>query len=343
MPAIIVQDIFWGDSGKGATVDFLCSKFKTKYIIKASGAHQCGHNVVDKNGFHCCFSQLGSGTLLNVPTYIDRDFLIDPIRFKNEFIYLKDYSPQVLINKNCSITTSLHKLANKATNFYGSCGLGVGMTRLTDLKNVKINIYDDNNIILEKLRTIRAILEDHIQKEININIYKETSYLLDNIDFIKNNCQIVSDIHLTKKDWIIFEGSQGLLLNEYDGWNPKESTWGNVSPRNAVEKLEYLDIPYVILGVMRTYLTRHGGLLQSEFKEINNITDKYNPYNDFQKDMKFYEHNELLLLKQIAKVDLLAVNHLDEFTLDMSKFEDKIMIKSYGNTRYDRNLIKDIR
>jgi adenylosuccinate synthase len=53
----------------------------------------------------------------------------------------------------------------------------------------------------------------------------------------------------------VFEGAQGVLLDEWFGWHP-HTTWSTTTFANAAELLGGRDA--VRLGVVRTYTTRHG-------------------------------------------------------------------------------------
>lgn len=87
MRAIITVGLGWGDEGKGSIVDALVRKTGSPLVVRYSGGHQCGHNVVlDGEGPKAthCFSQFGAGTLAGAATYIDRDVLIEPYSFMQE-------------------------------------------------------------------------------------------------------------------------------------------------------------------------------------------------------------------------------------------------------------------
>lgn len=344
--------MFFGDSGKGSIIDYLARKLENPIVVRYSGAHQCGHNVHTSDGKTHCFSQFGAGTLAGVPTYIDRDVIIEPFALLREAEHLKSLGidepfKMLFINPNCSITTQYHKIVNRAIqkeNGVGSCGLGVGMTRYTDLCGESIKLSDSLSGVIKKLFNIRAILEDYYYVKCgyrtplnfdNVNVYKLGELLDKSLNTIFNyeinNCSILNYNNL------IFEGAQGILLNEYTGLNPKESTWGNVTPRNAIELCDYYNIKYKTLGIMRTYLTRHGGNLPEP--ELN-MTDEGNPYNDYQGNMKFYNITNSYINKSISMFnpDYVAVTCLDQIDQD---FNLPIAIRSYGKTAKDKHLVDE--
>ncbi len=60
-----------------------------------------------------------------------------------------------------------------------------------------------------------------------------------------------------------------------------DGTWSDVTPRNAVQLCESVEIPFEILGVTRTYLTRHGGRLANTFQRFQSSDDHNIPnYQD---------------------------------------------------------------
>ena len=353
MKAIITCGLGWGDEGKGATVDFLCRQVENPLVVRYSGAHQCGHVVWTEDGKSHTFSQFGAGTLAGAKSYIDRDVLIEPFALMKEAEHLESLGVKnplrmIKFHPECSVTTPYHKIVNRAIqkeNNIGSCGSGVGMTRLTDLKGVSIKLYDDHCDVVRQLIQIRAILEDYYYSKYKTpldfsgcGVYKVATDLGNVID---------SDIDLDSLCYdyshLIFEGAQGMALNEYTGFRPEESTWGNVSPRNAVELCDYLDIPYTILGIARTYVTRHGGMLPLEPIKVE--PDEGNPHNDFQGHMHYYHWRSDIFEEMYEKsgATCLALNHLDQYNKNEGWFDKfNVAIKGYGKTASDRKMIKDI-
>lgn len=353
MKAIITCGLGWGDEAKGATVDFLCRQAENPLVVRYSGAHQCGHNVHTADGKSHTFSQFGAGTLAGAKSYIDRDVLIEPFALMREAEHLESLGVKnplktIKFHPECSITTPYHKIVNRAIqkeNNIGSCGSGVGMTRLTDLRGVSIKSYDAHAGIVKKLFQIRAILEDYYYSKYktpldfsDCNIYKLTNTLYNGINKLDFSNP---DIH--EYSHLIFEGAQGMALNEYTGFRPEESTWGNVSPRNAVELCEYNNIPYTILGIARTYITRHGGMLPLEPIKVE--PDDGNPHNDFQGHMHYYHWRSDIFEEMYEKsgATCLALNHLDQYNKNESWFDKfSVAIKGYGKTASDKKIIKNI-
>lgn len=251
----------------------------------------------------------------------------------------------IRVNPNCTITTKYHKLINRAMSG-GSCGLGIGATRYTSLNGVSINLGDTFDTVVTKLFRIRELLEDWFFQKNNGSVDKLDSTGYNRLSIYKVAEEIRQYSYLIRtsyfdfdNNYAIFEGAQGMALNEYTGFRPEESTWGNVSPRNALELCNINKIPYHILGITRTYITRHGGELP--FEEFEH-SDKFNPENPYQGKMKLYKMNKEYFDRfyNQVKPDSLAVNCLDEISINPGDYP--INIKGYSPCRKHKVLVKKV-
>src|SRR5262249_20172568 len=115
----------------------------------------------------------------------------------------------------------------------------------------------------------------------------------------------------------IFEGAQGILLDEYRGFHPY-TTWSTVTPHHAWELIDAMGVEAVaVLGITRAYTTRHGeGPLPTFSPELTNrLQDRGNPWNRWQGNMRC-GWLDLAILRYAAAVagplDGIVVNHLDQ-------------------------------
>jgi len=90
----------------------------------------------------------------------------------------------------------------------------------------------------------------------------------------------------------VFEGSQGILLDQNHGFYP-HVTRGNVTSKNAMEIIKRIGDKEAyntkIYYVSRTYATRHGaGNLEHEgdFESLSVGRDETNIYNDWQENIR---------------------------------------------------------
>src|SRR5271157_6621840 len=101
-----VIDLGMGDSGKGVTTDYLCSKDpEHTIVVRFSGGHQCGHKVMRGDVEHI-FSNFGSGTLLGCPTYWSEYCTFEPMGFWKEYLTLmsKGIQPRTFIHPEAPVT-----------------------------------------------------------------------------------------------------------------------------------------------------------------------------------------------------------------------------------------------
>lgn len=124
-------------------------------------------------------------------------------------------------------------------------------------------------------------------------------------------------VRLSGHQNLVFEGAQGVLLDETFGFHP-HTTWSNCTPDNALALLHGSDHHVTVLGVTRAYATRHGHgpfptedtrLLQQLHPEAANHCHPY------QGEFRVGHLDAVLLRYAIdacqGRIDGLAVTHLD--------------------------------
>ncbi|MBX7169776.1 MAG: adenylosuccinate synthetase [Pyrinomonadaceae bacterium] len=360
MNAQIVVGLGFGDEGKGIATDYLCSQNENSLVVRFSGGQQCGHNVCmgEKSHVH---SNFGSGTLRGVPSFFTEHCTFYPVTMFNELLVLKkkNVSPKISLHPLTKLTTPFDVIANRVLerkNNHGSCGLGIGTTMKRDERGYKLFAADLENIKLLKIKfeeirkyykTIDDLTkndQDWLEEELE-NFYAFLPHLPIDID----------DYNLLKSfPNLIFEGSQGIMLDQNHGIFP-HVTFANTTSKNAIELCEKLGIKNrEVFYVTRCYSTRHGyGWMPNEEKiELNNNEAEINVFNEHQKDFRIGEI-DYGLLNYALKVDgiysndcerNLVVTCLDQrenFQFDYSKLQikfkeiyesrspDSIQIKNY--------------
>lgn len=308
MLAKIVVGLCFGDEGKGITTDFLCSQNKSnKIVVRFSGGQQAGHNV-KINGVSHVHSSYGSGTLRGVPTYFTEHCTMYPANVLNEYNVLKSkgITPNVKYHPLTKVTTpsdvAYNRYKTRFTN-NGTCGIGVGETMSRDLyTGHKLYAIDLTNPILlrEKLRMIGNYYIRKIENQFHIDEYlsilKEEEFLFSSaLEKIKFEVKPYS--YLKEYDELIFEGSQGILLDMDHGIFPNV-TFANTTSKNAIDvcsKLKINDIE--IYYPTRCYQTRHGfGWMSDEerIKLVNNESET-NVFNEWQNEFRIGELDYFLL------------------------------------------------
>ena len=305
----IVLGLNFGDEGKGITVARIAKNIKeekqTAIVIRFSGSSQAGHRVVTPEVDHV-FSSIGSGALYGFNTYYTKHASFDLLSFYEEFKALKskipDFKTKIYLNENCTLLlpTDKEALCKDVTILeHGTTGVGY-------FETVKRNKY---NPIYTKDTLSYIVLREKLK---NIMGEDKTSKYLE----ILNECKefiIVTrtDNHLKLFDNLIFEGTQGILLDKKAGFYP-HCTPSNTTSKNVFKTLSNIkgiknyieDINIYKHYVSRTYITRHGNG-NFPFEPIDNITfaEPSNQFNDFQKSIR-YGHLEEEILKYSIYSDM---------------------------------------
>lgn len=302
MKASIVLGTSFGDEGKGRTTDFLCQESNNPIVVRFSAGQQAGHTVI-RDGVKHVFSNFGSGTLQNIPTYISHHCTLYINTLINELGLLieKGFFPKIYVNPLTKLTTPYDVAFNRIIDFkkgHGTCGLGVGATMKRDsTTGYKLYAIDliNQNLLEAKLESIKnwhytLINED--DKELFEESYsKEEFHFYDSLDRIKDFLEIQPTNFLNDFTEIIFEGSQGILLDMDHGVFPNV-TWANTTSKNALEICNHLGIKDITTYyITRCYQTRHGNGWMSNQKEINliNNSEEINIYNQYQGEFRVSE------------------------------------------------------
>lgn len=376
MKAYLVAGLAYGDEGKGATVDYLVKSRNSKLVVRYNGGAQALHNVVLKDGRHHCFSQFGSGTFTSgVYTFLSKYVLVNPLNMLKEEQHLRelgvtDAFNRTIIDDNACIITPFHKALNRLREYsrkkvHGSCGEGIGETRNFQLKYGDKVLYakdlSDPLIAAEKLQFIQQKCLERAGHKRWLIYRKEHQSEVDNIFCMLQShsepFRIARDYkqftsvamisptklidHLHDGSDIIFEGAQGVLLDEKWG-EPQHNTWTDCTYNNAVKILSEMSIKVsevVRVGVLRSYFTRHG---EGKFEEDQsmNYPEPHNSHPSFQGRFrigKFDAKKVKYALDCLGGVDMVALNHLDIHPEIPKELKNRLIkIKSYGPTAEDR-------
>jgi len=334
----------FGDEGKGLTTNFLSKKHNISLIIRHSGGHQAGHNVVFNNKNHI-FSNFGSGSFQNIPTYWSNYCTVDPIGLVNEFKILLNFglNPIIYIDANSPITTPFEKIKNTCSinNLkHGTCGVGFGATFEREDNFYSLVFSDIYNewILKEKIENIKKYYYNNISIDDDYiyDFYESINYII----LHNENFRLTYGIpdKFKTNDNILFEGSQGLLLDQHFGFFP-HVTRTNTGTKNILNilnnnNINNYNIDYYL--ITRAYQTRHGnGPMSNKNIDIDinntnetNVTNKYQ--GDFKKsilDVSLLEYgiNKDINLKN-SKNKNLVITCLDHITEYVFTYNNKLII-----------------
>ncbi len=299
----------FGDEGKGLLTDFHAARFgRDCIVVRFNGGAQAGHTVVTPDGQKHIHSHFGSGTLCGAATFLSRHFVSNPLLFCREAVELEKLGasfPKVFADERGLVTTPYDMLINqwvestRGSHKHGSCGVGFGETierSLHERFTIRISDLADAG----KLRaTLGRIRQNWVQKRLDkLNVPKLSGEQKDLLaadrllnDYIESASEFYAQIQTAKTSTlssanVVFEGAQGLLLDEDYGWFP-HVTRSSTGLKNIVEiaaeaGIRHLDCIYIT----RAYATRHGAgpfpheLPDKPYARIKDTTNIPNPHQD---------------------------------------------------------------
>ncbi len=333
----VITGANYGDEGKGLGTYQFCQSFINRglnpLVICHNGGAQRGHTVVHE-GIRHVFRHVGSGSFLDCPTYLSEDFILNPIIFREEYEELLkkgvELDNKVFVSEKCLVTTPYEMFLNdmkerkRNKSKHGSCGLGIYET-IRRNKEVKFAI-GDLYISTTKFGIMSKINEyfNKCVEEENLFEYKKdymnNTLLLkiigayfEDLEFMYSKIQIINledeKRFLDRYNSLVFEGAQGLLLDQNNKEGFPHLTPSNTGADNPVKILSNLNLSNLdwieICYITRTYLTRHGaGHLENEClkEEINSIMyDKTNVPNEYQDTLRYGLLDIDKLIKRVNK------------------------------------------
>ena len=348
----VVVDLGFGDAGKGAIVDFLAREARAPAtVVRFGGGGQAGHRVVTDDGRQHVFSQVGAGTFVpGATTLLGPEMVLHPTALLVELQRLvaggvDDAPSRLAIDARVLVTTPFHQAANRLRELargpaaHGTVGVGVGETvafaarfgadalRAADLDSAELAPRAEGvrqrleaelahlvppesggRRAVERFEAERAVLADpELAARWASAVRRERWPLVD-------GDRALADAFA--RGPVIFEGAQGVLLDRVHGFFP-HVTHGRCGPAPVREWLARIgqgtEVP--VLGVLRTYMTRHGaGPLPSETRALEGLPEPTNDDAGWQGAFRRGWLDPLLLryaIGAIGGVDGLALNHLD--------------------------------
>lgn len=342
----IVIGAGYGDEGKGLLVHNLCSP--DSLVVRFSGGQQAGHTVIS-NGVKHVFSSFGSGTMKGCPTFFTEDTCIYPKTISAEWQALVDkgLSPKLYVSPFAKVTTPYDVWAGRLKERglrHGSCGLGIGATMKRNEGPVKLYAVDLLTPSLVSLRAKLKVIRVHYDIGFMPLEPEDREGLANDIDAfegaaINRRFDICRFDQLPKRSDIVFEGSQGILLDMDHGTFP-HVTFANTTSKNA---WKHAGKNTVVYYATRCYQTRHGnGPFDESPVALVNNEEEINVTNPWQGSFRLGEFDHELL-RHAVNLDMsyhpfavqrnLVIGCLDQrpfFAFDRTWFEG-LFDSVYGN------------
>ncbi|MBK8185153.1 MAG: adenylosuccinate synthetase [Candidatus Competibacteraceae bacterium] len=311
--AQVVIGAQFGDEGKGRMIDSYAARAgHESIVIRFNGGAQAGHTVMTPEGLRHVFSHVGSGAFVGAATFLSRFFVSHPMLFLKEIESLatKGVHPMVYVDPQSPVTTPYDIMINqliereRGADRHGSCGIGFGETierNLTPAYALTVSDLADGSALAAKLDAIRreytparlTRLGFADAFEWNTDLLLSDAILKHFIDDAGRFLQLttVADVQTaTRGRHLLFEGAQGLLLDQDCGFFP-HVTRSNTGLRNVLALAAELDLTQLqVTYVTRPYTTRHGaGPLSHALarKPYSGIVDTTNIPNDWQGTLRF--------------------------------------------------------
>lgn len=349
--SILVADLGYGDAGKGSIVDALTRKTNAHCVIRYNGGAQAAHNVITPDGKHHTFAQFGSSTFVpGTRTHLSRFMMVHPLAMLAEERHLQslgvcDAFNRTSVDRQALITTPFHQSANRLKEMargdgrHGSCGMGIGETMsdwLTYGSSVlfagdldsreklikKLNFFREMK--MEQLKGIPAQIPRTDAAHQELKVFSDPKVIPALVDIYSHFATLVRLVEpdylagiLNQPGTTIFEGAQGVLLDEWWGFYPYNS-WSTLTFANADALLHENNFNgrTFKLGLTRAYATRHGaGPFVTEDEQLTaKVQDYHNENNPWQRQFRVGYLDFVALryaLKVTGQVDGLAITNLD--------------------------------
>lgn len=371
-----LTDDGYGDSAKGNIALERCIALDADEDVRTGGPQ--AFHAVTKGRLSFIHSQFGSGTLAGVRTHLSSNMIVEPYKFLNEARDLQNLGitnpvDLVTIDEEALVIVPFQAIANRlleigrGENPRGTVGIGVGETVADSeiLGDGAVRVKDLGKPWLRekivairehKLRELAPILDriaamsDRADRDLN-KLYDES--LIDEVvkqfNYLAKVVQIVDSSYLgqileTSKA-VVFEPSQGVLLDRWYGWHPF-TTLSRPMPDAIDELLEKHQFQGEVtrLALIRAYQHRHGcGPFVTEDADLTRLLpDLNNGTNEWQGSFRV-GHLDMVALKYAIEAcggtkafDGLAVSCLDQ----MSRLSSWQICESYQAPVNEPNLDK---
>ncbi|OHB21679.1 MAG: hypothetical protein A2939_04815 [Parcubacteria group bacterium RIFCSPLOWO2_01_FULL_48_18] len=304
----VVTGLGYGDEGKGTITHWLCHAHRAHTVVRTGGP-QALHRVVTAAGKEHVFSQFGSGTLCGSATHLSKHMVIDPYAILKEgealmyehgvrglFDMLTIHEDALVITPFQAIVGRLRELLRGAKR-HGSVGIGVGETVLDDdvfgdtavrakdlnapslrtkLEAIRLRKLTEFEEIRDRAHVLPPETRDRIQLELRDLEDPDTiQWAVEQFTKLACKTRVVGTEYVAKNilesdGTVVFESSQGVLLDRWYGFHPY-TTKVRTIPGTALSIIRECAYGGEInaYGILRAYHTRHGaGPFVTESSEI---------------------------------------------------------------------------
>jgi adenylosuccinate synthase len=328
---VAIIDIGFGDAGKGLVTSTIAKDYSpiNSIGVRFSGGVQAAHRVCieDKE-----FEHIFSTAAYVIDSYWAKYCPVNPKNLLNEYHRLNLPDVKCYIDGKAPVTTELDismNIYDSTSHIHGTCGFGVGKTIEREENHISL-LFED--LFIESVTKIKLkSIYDYYKRKFPIHI-TEQSFIDMELGLIKSLTSIDNIILAykipDKYTNIIFEGSQGLLLDQTNGFFP------NVARTNT-GTANILDLGYKpdVYLVTRAYQNRHGNGPMTNIDIDFDVTlhdGEANVSNKYQGDfrttvldldlMKYAIMKDEYLRSEYTKKSLVitCIDHLDIYKVTLN-------------------------
>jgi adenylosuccinate synthase len=317
----------FGDEGKGLATDYLamCSERSGRscIVVRHNGGAQAGHTV-EALGKRFIFHELSSGSFRGADTFWAPTFMPDLYKLSEERDSLAALGvavPKILSAPDCPLTYIDDILINMSLETrrgkyrHGSCGMGIDEAKrrslIPEFKITPLEVVSGGaEAFYMKLLSIRSeyLPERLAALSLDPSAMGEYGDLIIDKNVLYNFCErmcrnselitIAGENVIRSYDDVIFEGAQGLILDEENNAfapNLTSSRTGLMNPDAMLSRLG-INEPCEAVYVTRTYVTKHGAG-RFPYEEIflaqgRVFADETNIRNEWQGSLRFAPHGD---------------------------------------------------
>ncbi len=276
MPVVITVGVQWGDEGKGKIVDYLTER--ANLVVRFQGGNNAGHTLVIQ-GKKTALQLIPSGILRpNTRCLLASGVVVDPFALFDEIKRLADIGVEVNparlgVAPEVQLILPYHKAIDLAREEslrdakIGTTGRGIGPSyedlvsrwgiRLADLFHpehlshlVHRNVELKNKLLRDVLGQTTVFAADEILARL--------SEIGDRLRPFAANVSVEVNDAIKRKEYVMFEGAQGSLLDVNHGTYPFVTSSNTISGYACVSAGFGPKAVDLVLGISKAYCTRVG-------------------------------------------------------------------------------------
>lgn len=276
MPGIVIVGAQWGDEGKGKFVDVLTEH--ADWVVRFQGGSNAGHTIVIE-GVKTALSLLPSGILRpGVKCLLGAGVVLNPAVLIAEMDRLREAGSEVspgrlIIDRDAHLVLDYHvaidkgREAQRGVNRIGTTGKGIGPAyedrsqrsgiRCADLlyldgvrERVRAHVDEKNKILRHVLASEAQIEFGPLWRALEEHARVLTPYIGNGSETIFNALKGGANV--------VFEGAQGVLLDQVHGTYPFVTSSNTVAGGAAIGVGIGPRMIDSVVGLVKAYTTRVG-------------------------------------------------------------------------------------